>query len=106
MLQEFPWEYNYNQLIRAVTELVLGAAAPVIPVYAVKQLLKKEKTSFAPSAAVSGGTGIDVSNKTLEEIDLAVIRHVLNEEGGNQSRAAKRLGISRSTLWRMLQKTE
>ena len=106
MLQEFPWEYNYNQLIRAVTELVLGAAAPVIPVYAVKQLLKKEKTSFAPSAAVSGGTGIDVSDKTLEEIDLAVIRHVLNEEGGNQSRAAKRLGISRSTLWRMLQKTE
>ena len=106
MLQEFPWEYNYNQLIRAVTELVLGAAAPVIPVYAVKQLLKKEKTSFAPSAAVSGGTGIDVSDKTLEEINLAVIRHVLNEEGGNQSRAAKRLGISRSTLWRMLQKTE
>ncbi len=106
MLQEFPWEYNYNQLIRAVTELVLGAAAPVIPVYAVKQLLKKEKTSFAPSAAVSGGTGIDVSDKTLEEIDLAVIRHVLNEESGNQSRAAKRLGISRSTLWRMLQKTE
>ena len=106
MLQEFPWEYNYNQLIRAVTELVLGAAAPVIPVYAVKQLLKKEKTSFAPSAAVSGGTGIDVSDKTLEEINLAVIRHVLNEEGGNQSRAAKRLGISRSTLWRMLQKAE
>lgn len=106
MLQEFPWEYNYNQLIRAVTELVLGAAAPVIPVYAVKQLLKKEKTSFAPSAAVSGGTGIDVSDKTLEEINLAVIRHVLNEEGGNQSRAAKRLGISRSTLWRMLQKAQ
>ena len=106
MLQEFPWEYNYNQLIRAVTELVLGAAAPVIPVYAVKQLLKKEKTSFAPSATVSGGIGIDVSDKTLEEIDLAVIRHVLNEEGGNQSRAAKRLGISRSTLWRVLQKTE
>jgi transcriptional regulator of acetoin/glycerol metabolism len=29
---------------------------------------------------------------------------VVEETGGNQTAAAKRLGISRTTLWRLLQK--
>ena len=45
-------------------------------------------------------------NRTLEEINLDILCRVLAEEGGNQSAAAKRLGISRTTLWRMLQKME
>ena len=43
-------------------------------------------------------------NKTLEEINLYFLQRVLSEENGNQSTTAKRLGISRTTLWRMLQK--
>ena len=38
----------------------------------------------------------------LSEITRSVIQAVLAEEGMNQSKAAKRLGISRSTLWRKL----
>ena len=38
----------------------------------------------------------------LSEITRCVIQAVLAEEGMNQSKAAKRLGISRSTLWRKL----
>ena len=44
--------------------------------------------------------------KTLEEISLLAIRQALVEEKGNQTAAANRLGISRTTLWRMLQKYE
>jgi propionate catabolism operon transcriptional regulator len=44
---------------------------------------------------------IDLS-KTLDEISVEVINLVLAEEKNNQSRAAKRLGISRSTLWKKL----
>ena len=39
---------------------------------------------------------------TLDEIIARVIDGVLREEGGNASRAAKRLGIGRSTLWRRM----
>nr|WP_257720708.1 helix-turn-helix domain-containing protein [Lentibacillus amyloliquefaciens] len=39
---------------------------------------------------------------TLEEIEQKVIKQVLQEEGDNQSKAAKRLNINRSTLWRKL----
>lgn len=44
---------------------------------------------------------IDLNN-TLDEIVSDIIYIVLKEENYNQSRASKRLGISRSTLWRKL----
>lgn len=40
----------------------------------------------------------------LEKKNLEYVMQVLQEENGNQSRAAKRLGIGRTTLWRMLKK--
>ncbi|WCK52651.1 PrpR N-terminal domain-containing protein [Aneurinibacillus sp. Ricciae_BoGa-3] len=39
---------------------------------------------------------------TLKEMEKAMIQYVLHEEGMNQSKAAKRLGITRATLWRKL----
>ncbi|MED0703060.1 MAG: sigma-L-dependent transcriptional regulator [Bacillaceae bacterium] len=41
-------------------------------------------------------------NKPLAEIEKDIIWKVLQEEEMNQTRAAKRLGINRSTLWRKL----
>jgi transcriptional regulator len=38
----------------------------------------------------------------LEEIELRIIRQVLEEENGVISRAAERLNVGRSTLWRKL----
>lgn len=45
---------------------------------------------------------IDLS-KTWDEIEKQILEEVLKEEGMNQSKTAKRLGISRATLWRKLQ---
>lgn len=42
------------------------------------------------------------SHQTLEEMEQETIQKVLKEENMNQSQAALRLGISRSTLWRKL----
>lgn len=42
-------------------------------------------------------------NRTLDEISQDVALRVVEETGGNQTAAAKRLGISRTTLWRLLQ---
>ena len=44
---------------------------------------------------------LDLSG-TLEDIDYRVVVQVLAEEGMNRSRTARRLGISRATLWRIL----
>ncbi|MEG2870930.1 MAG: helix-turn-helix domain-containing protein, partial [Clostridium sp.] len=40
--------------------------------------------------------------RTLDEINQDIIQFVLEENGGNQSLTAKKLGISRTTLWRLL----
>ena len=42
-------------------------------------------------------------NGTWEQIEKQILKEVLKKEGMNQSRTAKRLGISRATLWRKLQ---
>jgi len=42
-------------------------------------------------------------NGTWEQIEKQILKEVLKKEGMNQTKAAKRLGISRATLWRKLQ---
>ncbi len=38
----------------------------------------------------------------MDRMNREIVRRVLAEEGGNQSRTAQRLGIGRTTLWRIL----
>lgn len=57
------------------------------------------------SMAENASAPLDL-NRTLEQISQDVALRVLEETGGNQTAAAKRLGISRTTLWRLLQKQE
>lgn len=103
LLQNYSWHYNYDQLIRILTELVLSSEVSMITAYAVKQLLKKEKSYYDSNALPDTAPHIDFDGKTLDQITNEIISEVLNQENGNQSRTAKRLGISRSTLWRVLQ---
>ena len=59
--------------------------------------------AFSPPHAENANAPLDL-NRTLDEIDQDVAQRVVEETGGNQTAAAKRLGISRTTLWRLLQK--
>ncbi|MSS96026.1 winged helix-turn-helix transcriptional regulator [Eubacterium sp. BL-380-WT-2B] len=46
-------------------------------------------------------TGLNL-DQPLEDIERDIITILLKQENHNQSKVAKRLGISRSTLWRKL----
>lgn len=97
MLQTYNWPYNYDQLKRIISELVSAAKTPYIDAESVSKLLRRELP--IQSASLS----LDL-NRTLEEINFDIAQQILAEEHGNQSSTAKRLGISRTTLWRMLQR--
>ena len=53
------------------------------------------------TAAVSSGETLDLTS-TLDDINYQIIQIVLKEEHGNKEKTSQRLGISRSTLWRIL----
>ena len=77
--------------------LVVAAKSSYISEEQVEELLHREmkkKKSAAPS-------GLDL-NRTLDEITRDIVLRVYEEEHMNQTHTARRLGISRSTLWRML----
>lgn len=44
----------------------------------------------------------EIKNKNLAEMEIELLKNVLIEENYNYSKAAKRLGIHRTTLWRKL----
>lgn len=101
-LQEFDWPHNYTQFQRTLKELALAAATPYITVQQTEAVLRRERTMTAVSArAEIAREPLDLS-QPLDRIEKEIIQRVLAEENGNQSRTARRLGISRTTLWRIM----
>jgi PAS domain S-box-containing protein len=56
-------------------------------------------SNFRPSPQPSRPNGT-----ALESAEATAIRHALDHHGGNRTRAAHELGISRNTLWRKMKK--
>jgi transcriptional regulator with PAS, ATPase and Fis domain len=97
LMQDYHWEKNLDQLRRVLWQLVTLGDSPYISADEVAEALAAEG---GPAPA---GHSLNL-NRTLDEITKDIAWAVLQEEGMNRSQAARRLGISRSTLWRMLGK--
>ena len=99
LLQGYDWPLNLDQLRRVIREAYQLTEDPYINASSVSAVLDQEKKLYVlPSET---GTALDLSG-TLDDITRRVIQQVLQEENGNQSKTAERLGISRTTLWRIL----
>lgn len=101
-MQGYGWPGNYTQLQRVIREAVLLSDTPRVTTARIEALLTREKASVPvenPDAFQEKPLDL---NQTLEKINREILRRVLEQEGGNQSSTARRLGISRTTLWRML----
>jgi transcriptional regulator, propionate catabolism operon regulatory protein len=96
LLGQYSWPGNVAQLKSLIHAAVLGEKGYVIGKKLIQQHLeeqKEEETTPEKHEFLSG---------TLEEIEQRIIEHIMHEENYNQTRAADRLGINRSTLWRKL----
>ena len=102
LLRHYSWPHNYTQFKRVVTELAVTAAEPIITAPDVRRVLSKEKNAVTSSPMAEDGSAPLDLDRPLSEIERDVARRVLEEAGGNQTKAARRLEISRTTLWRML----
>ena len=104
LLQEFQWPRNHSQFHRIIGELAVTAAGQVITAEEVRQTLRKERHVGVFHLRAENATAPLDLNRTLEEINQDIALRVIQETGGNQTAAAKRLGISRTTLWRLVKK--
>ena len=96
-LQNHAWPRNADQLFQTVRDLVVNAKSSYIAEDQVEALLEREKRKVPAIQE----TSIDL-DRTLDEIIHDVVLWVYEAENMNQTHTAKHLGISRSTLWRML----
>lgn len=101
LLQSFSWPHNYTQFQRVI-ETLAASSQQIITAESVRRVLRKEQYGEV-SVSYTGDTFAPLDlNQTLDKINQEIAQRVLAETGGNQTAAAKRLGISRATLRRLV----
>ena len=88
-LMAHTWPGNVRELRNVLERAMLLASPPAI------------RRSDLRLSAVNGRAG-QAPAGTLQEVEWQHIQRVLQEEGGSVTRAARRLGIPRSTLYQKL----
>jgi two-component system response regulator AtoC len=114
-LLHYPWPGNVRELSHVIERAVLWSQGPVLDVEHLSLVETRDQPENA-GAAGNGQTEAPGTTSTGETpafpppgVDLAqwektMIEQALREAGGNQTRAAQRLGISRDTLRYRLKK--
>jgi two-component system, NtrC family, response regulator HydG len=91
LLQQYPWPGNIRELENAVERAMVVSQEP--------EIREQDFTLKSRAAAAALPDG-----RTLDEIEKAHILRVLDDCGGNQTRAAEALDIDRVTLHHKLKK--
>jgi len=95
ILKSCRWNGNVRELANIMERTVLLTQKKVIDELDILNVLPKyEKTQE--------NTNTNIPVDLLSEVELKTILHVLQEERFNYTKAAVRLGINRTTLWRKL----
>jgi DNA-binding NtrC family response regulator len=91
-LRDYPWPGNIRELDHAVERAVLMAQG------------ERVKVSDLGLRPVSDNGGGSIEDLNLEEVERLLIQKALARYNGNVSHAAKALGLSRSALYRRLER--
>ena len=113
LLLTYPWPGNVRELSHVIERAVLWSRGPVLDADHLSLTEPAPPETAAAddlhpiangSDASNIGFGIPPGAGDLPQWEKSVIEHALREAGGNQTKAAHRLGISRDTLRYRLKK--
>lgn len=93
-LLKYSWPGNVRELQHSIEKAVILADMQIL-----------DEDSFTLNSTDSNQR-IDLQNKTIEEMETEMILVSIEKEGGNLSAVAKKLGITRPTLYKKLKKIE
>ena len=95
ILQKYNWPGNVRELQHAVERAVIMCNS---------QVLNPEDFYFNSSASRAEESIVTLEDYDLEEVEKILIRKVLKKYDGNITQAANELGLTRSSLYRRLEK--
>ncbi|MFP4541797.1 MAG: sigma-54-dependent transcriptional regulator [Opitutales bacterium] len=97
-LRAYPWPGNVRELNHTIERAVLLASGDQIKVGD----LALQPTASSTDLAAQSGPSLD--EMSLEEVEKYLIQRTLTRNGGNATRTAEDLGLSRSAFYRRLQR--
>ena len=98
----YPWPGNVRELENAIEHAVVLCEGDKIRLADLPETLQSPTGATFLALPPSREVAEDETLLTLSELERRHILRVLSAVHDNQSEAAHRLGISRSTLWRKL----
>ena len=100
-LEAYDWPGNVRHLFNALEYAVVQAEGPMIlPKHLLTEVVTAVPAEAAPIAIAPQANYYQPAGDDAAE--RALILKVLQESGGNKAKAARRLGMSRTTLWKRL----
>ena len=111
-LMNCKWQGNIRQFVNMIERIMLLTDGDTITKQSVieayeddmQEKLEAQSVNDKDSVNLTDENSIVNKKKNLAEMEHAFLEQVLAEENYNYTKAAKRLGIHRSTLWRKLKK--
>ena len=91
----YSWPGNVRELQHAIERAIIMSSGHV---------LNPEDFFFSPSVKDKEKSGVHLEDYHLEEVEKILIRKVLQKYNGNITQAANELGLTRSSLYRRLEK--
>lgn len=98
-LMEYDWPGNVRELENVVERMVIISQGAVIGLEGLPAFSAHSKEEKDPLPFVLPPRGV-----SLEELEKSLLQQAMEQTGGNQSQAAKRLGISRHAFLYRLEK--
>ncbi|MEJ7646847.1 MAG: sigma-54 dependent transcriptional regulator [Chryseolinea sp.] len=93
-MHKHPWPGNIRELQHSIERAIILSTSSV---------LQPEDFNFTATAAKEDGQ-LSLEQYNLEEVEKLLIRKVLKKYNGNITQAASELGLTRSSLYRRLEK--
>ncbi len=92
-MERYQWPGNIRELIHTLERAVILAETQML-----------QPGDFLFPATEKDVEGVILDSYNLEEVEKAVIRKALKKHAGNVSHAARELGLTRTSLYRRMEK--
>lgn len=101
LLVRYRWPGNVRELENVIERSLIMSTTGIIK----EEDLPRHVRSL-PSTPTSGSLDIPTEGISLEQVERDLIKNALNKAGGNKSKAAKLLGITRRKLYSMMERLD